>query len=296
VTSRRESVAPAPTSQDDLPPSNGVLLSVQKLCKYFPIIGVGLFRRQVGPVKACHDISFELRRGETLGIVGESGSGKSTLARTLLRVTRPTSGNALFHGAGPVDLATASQRELKRVRPQIQMIFQDPFSSLNPRLTVQQIIAEPLVIHRRARGAELEDRVVGMMRRVGIRPEYRARYPQAFSGGQRQRIGIARALILEPTLVVGDEAVSALDVSVQAQLINLLMELQDELGLTYLFITHDLSVVRHIAKRVAVMTRGVIVEQGDTAQVFEDPQHEHTRRLLASVLVPDPERAMLPVV
>ncbi len=267
-----------------------VLLSVRRLCKYFPILSAGLLRRQIGLVKACHDISFELARGETLAIVGESGSGKSTLARTLLRVTEPTSGSALFYASEPVDLASASRRELARVRPELQMIFQDPQGSLNPRLTVQQIIGEPLVIQRRARGGELEDRVTSMMRKVGLRPESRTRYPHAFSGGQRQRIGIARALILEPSLVVADEAVSALDVSVQAQIINLLCDLRDELGLTYLFIAHDLSVVRHIAQRVAVMTRGEIVECGETARVFDEPQHEYTRQLLASVLDPDPDR------
>ena len=269
------------------------LLSVRGLCKHFPVHSRGLFRRQVGVVKACNDVSFDLARGETLGIVGESGSGKSTLARTLLRVTQPTSGSALFYGTDPVDLAALSSRELKRVRPQLQMIFQDPFSSLNPRMTVEQILAEPLVIHRRARGAELEDRVVAMLRRVGIRPEYRGRYPNAFSGGQRQRIGIARALILEPALVVADEAVSSLDVSVQAQVVNLLKDLQEEFGLTYLFIAHDLSVVRHVAQRVAVMTRGEIVELGETARVFDDPQHHYTRRLLGSVLDPDPDRPRL---
>ncbi|MEY2929367.1 MAG: hypothetical protein RL033_116 [Pseudomonadota bacterium] len=269
------------------------LLSVRNLCKHFPVLSKGFFRRRVGVVKACNDVSFDLARGETLGIVGESGSGKSTLARTLLRVSDPTSGSALFYGQEPVDLATLSSRELKRVRPQIQMIFQDPFSSLNPRMTVEQIVAEPLVIHRRAKGGELEDRVVSMLRRVGIRPEYRGRYPNAFSGGQRQRIGIARALILEPLLVVADEAVSALDVSVQAQVVNLLRDLQDELGLTYLFIAHDLSVVRHVAQRVAVMTHGEIVELGETAQIFDEPQHEYTRRLLGSVLDPDPDHARI---
>ena len=269
---------------------NTPLLSVRGLCKYFPVLSKGLFRRQIGVVKACHDVSFDLARGETLGIVGESGSGKSTLARTLLRVTRPSSGSAMFYGEDPVDLATLSAAELELVRPQLQMIFQDPFSSLNPRMTVEQIVAEPLIIHRRARGAELEDRVIGMLRRVGIRPEYRGRYPHAFSGGQRQRVGIARALILEPKLVVADEAVSALDVSVQAQVVNLLRDLQEEFGLTYLFIAHDLSVVRHVAQRVAVMTRGEIVEMGETAQVFDEPQHDYTRRLLGSVLEPDPDR------
>jgi peptide/nickel transport system ATP-binding protein len=272
---------------------SATLLSVRGLSKYFPILSKGLFRRQIGLVKACHEVSFDLARGETLGIVGESGSGKSTLARTILRVTRPSAGSALFYGDDPVDLAALSARELKRVRPQIQMIFQDPFSSLNPRMTVEQIVAEPLTIHRRARGGELEDRVVAMLRRVGIRPEYRGRYPNAFSGGQRQRIGIARALILEPLLVVADEAVSALDVSVQAQVVNLLVDLQEELGLTYLFIAHDLSVVRHVAQRVAVMTRGEIVEIGETAQVFDEPQHDYTRRLLGSVLEPDPDRRRL---
>lgn len=276
-----------------LPEPNRILLSVRQLCKYFPTLSAGFFRRQVGLVKACHDISFELARGETLGIVGESGSGKSTLARTLLRVTDPTSGSAIFYGKESVDLATLSQRELKRLRPQVQMIFQDPFSSLNPRLTVQQIIAEPLVIHARARGQELEDRVIAMMRRVGIRPEYRSRYPHAFSGVQRQRIGIGRALMLEPSLVIADEAVSALDVSGQAQVINLLLDLQDELGLTYLFIAHDLPVVRHIAKHVAVMARGEIVEYGPTQQILDDPQHAFTRRLLASVLDPNPDQRTL---
>jgi ABC-type glutathione transport system ATPase component len=269
---------------------NTPLLSVRGLCKYFPVLSRGLIRRQVGVVRACHEVSFDLARGETLGIVGESGSGKSTLARTILRVTRPTAGSAVFYGDDPVDLATLSSGELKLIRPQLQMIFQDPFSSLNPRMTVEQIVGEPLLIHRRARGGELEDRVTAMLRRVGIHPEYRSRYPHAFSGGQRQRIGIARALILEPTLVVADEAVSALDVSVQAQVVNLLRDLQEELGLTYLFIAHDLSVVRHVAQRVAVMTRGEIVELGETAQVFDEPQHDYTRRLLGSVLEPDPDR------
>jgi ABC-type oligopeptide transport system ATPase subunit len=269
------------------------LLSVRGLCKHFPVLSRGLFRRQIGVVKACDGVSFDLARGETLGIVGESGCGKSSLARTILRVTQPTSGSALFYGEDPVDLAALSSRELKRIRPQLQMIFQDPFSSLNPRMTVEQMVAEPLVIPRRARGGELEDRVVAMLRRVGIRPEYRGRYPDAFSGGQRQRIGIARALILEPALVVADEAVSALDVSVQAQVVNLLKDLQEEFGLTYLFIAHDLSVVRHVAQRVAVMTRGEIVEMGETARVFDDPQHDYTRRLLGSVLDPDPDRPRL---
>jgi ABC-type oligopeptide transport system ATPase subunit len=271
-----------------------VVLSVHNLCKYYPITQKGFFTRQLGLVKACHDVSFDVLRGETLGIVGESGSGKTTLGRAVLRATRPTSGKVLFKSrlAGdraPVDLAALSPRQLKPLRTELQMIFQDPFSSLNPRLTVQQIVAEPLVIHGLASGSELEDRVVGMLRRVGIRPEYRTRYPHAFSGGQRQRIGIARALVLKPSLIVADEAVSALDVSVQAQVVNLLADLQEELGLTYLFIAHDLSVVRHISSRVAVMYQGELVELAETARLFEDPQHPYTRTLLAAVPNPDPD-------
>ncbi|HEU4579426.1 MAG TPA: ATP-binding cassette domain-containing protein [Polyangiaceae bacterium] len=269
------------------------LLSVRGLCKHFPVLSRGLFRRRIGVIKACDGVSFDLARGETLGIVGESGSGKSTLVRSLLRVTRPSSGSALFYGEDPVDLATLSSRELRRVRPQLQMIFRDPFRSLDPRRTIEQIVAEPLRIQRRARGAELEDRVITMLRRVGIRPEDRGRYPDAFSGGQRQRIGIARALILEPALVVADEAVSSLDVSVQAQIVNLLRELQEELGLSYLFIARDLALVRHMAQRVAVMKRGMIVELGETERVFDEPQQDYTRRLLGSVLDPDPDRPRL---
>ncbi len=281
------------------PSAPSSLLSVRGLSKHFPIYSSGLLRRRVGWVKACDDVSFELAAGETLAIVGESGSGKSTLARALLRATRPTAGSAIFRGGdrgvspAEVDLVAASEAELKPLRPHLQMIFQDPFSSLNPRMTVQQIIAEPLVIHRLASGQELEDRVVAMLRRVGIRPEYRARYPHAFSGGQRQRIGIARALVTRPQLVVADEAVSALDVSVQAQVINLLADLRRELGLTYVFIAHDLSVVRHIASRVAVMTRGKIVEVGATARVLASPRHEYTKSLVASELDPDPDHRML---
>jgi ABC-type oligopeptide transport system ATPase subunit len=269
-----------------------VVLSVQKLCKYYPILQKGFFTRQIGLVKACHDVSFDVRRGETLGIVGESGSGKTTLGRALLRATRPTSGKALFASrAGKmVDLAALSPGRLKPLRTELSMIFQDPFSSLNPRLTVQQIVAEPLVIHGLASGSELEDRVVSMLRRVGIRPEYRTRYPHAFSGGQRQRIGIARSLVLKPSLIVADEAVSALDVSVQAQVVNLLADLQDELGLTYLFIAHDLSVVRHISSRVAVMYQGELVELAETARLFEQPEHPYTRALLSAVPNPDPDQ------
>jgi peptide/nickel transport system ATP-binding protein len=295
------------------------LLSVRGLCKFYPVFSKALIPRQVGLIKACDQVSFDLMPGQTLGLVGESGSGKTTTGRAILRAIRPTSGRVFFRldqqkpappvpglsgngdgesqvGLGPVapmvDLASLSERQLKPLRTQMQMIFQDPFSSLNPRMTVQQIVAEPLVIHRLARGRELEDRVVSILRRVGIRPEYRNRYPHAFSGGQRQRIGIARALVMRPRLIVADEAVSALDVSVQAQVINLLYELQEEFNLTYVFIAHDLSVVRHICDRVAVMYAGRIIELAETEQLFDDPQHPYTRMLLNAVPRPDPDIRM----
>ncbi len=280
--------SPSPVTQARLP--DDVILSVQQLCKHYPIVTRGFRSRQTGLVKACDDISFDLRRGESLGVVGESGSGKTTLGRVILRATAPTSGHAWFaHRASregrepPVDLATLPEAALKPLRPEMQMIFQDPFGSLNPRMTVQQIVAEPLQIHRMDSGSALEDRVVQMLRRVGIRPEYRTRYPHAFSGGQRQRIGIARALVMRPSLVVADEAVSALDVSVQAQVVNLLAELQEEFGLTYLFVAHDLSIVRHLCSRVAVMLQGRVVELEDTDRLFESPAHAYTRSLLAAV-------------
>jgi len=276
--------------------SNDVILSVRKLSKHYPIVQKGFFTRKVGLVKACDEVSFDVRQGETLGIVGESGSGKTTLGRAILRATRPTSGEVLFtHRAAregreaPLDLAKLSDDQLKPLRTELQMIFQDPFGSLNPRMTVQQIVAEPLTIHKMASGSELEDRVVAMLQRVGIRPEVRTRYPHAFSGGQRQRIGIARALVMKPSLVVCDEAVSALDVSVQAQVMNLLAELQEEFGLTYLFIAHGLSVVRHISTRVAVMFQGRLVELEQTEALFENPRHEYTKTLLAAALDPDPD-------
>jgi oligopeptide/dipeptide ABC transporter ATP-binding protein len=269
------------------------ILQVRHLCKYFPIKSKGFFQKQVGVVKACHDVSFDLMPGETLGIVGESGSGKTTTGRAILRATRPTSGEVIYREHHKhTDLAKLPDSKLKPLRTKMQMIFQDPFSSLNPRMTVQQIVGEPLVVHRMARGKELEDIVVTILRKVGIRPEYRTRYPHAFSGGQRQRIGIARALILNPSLIVADEAVSALDVSVQAQVINLLADLQHEFNLTYIFIAHDLSVVRHICDRVAVMYAGQIVELAPTKGLFEDPKHPYTRALLSAVPLPDPDRRM----
>jgi oligopeptide/dipeptide ABC transporter ATP-binding protein len=269
------------------------LLEVRDLCKYFPVFSQGFVKRQVGTVKAADGINFDLYPGETLGLVGESGSGKTTTGRAILRAITPTSGSATFHfDDQTVDVAKLSEKELKPLRTRMQMIFQDPFSSLNPRMTVKDIVAEPLVIHRMARGAELDDRVDDMLRKVGLKPEHRNRYPHAFSGGQRQRIGIARALIMGPSFVVADEAVSALDVSVQAQVINLLHDLQQELGLTYLFIAHDLSVVRHICDRVAVMYAGRIVELAPTDELFANPQHPYTRALLSAVPNPDPDQRM----
>ena len=266
------------------------LLQVRDLCKHFPVLGKGFVRKQVGTVKAVDRVSFDLHRGQTLGLVGESGSGKTTCARTILRALKPTSGQALFQTEdATVDLAMIPESRVKPLRQAMQMIFQDPFASLNPRMTVGAIVAEPLVIHRLARGSELEDRVADMLRKVGLKPEHRQRYPHAFSGGQRQRIGIARALIMRPSLVVADEAVSALDVSVQAQVINMLVDLQEEFDLTYIFVAHDLSVVRHICDRVAVMYAGRIVELAETDALFDDPQHPYTRALLSAVPHLDPD-------
>lgn len=269
------------------------LVRVRNLCKYFPVFSQGFFKRQIATVRACDDVSFEMREGETLGLVGESGSGKTTTGRAILRALQPTSGEVLFGTNGDtVDLATLPNHELKPLRQRMQMIFQDPFSSLNPRMTVGDIVGEPLTIHHLARGSEWEDRVAEMLERVGLKPEHRHRYPHAFSGGQRQRIGIARALIMRPAFVVADEAVSALDVSVQAQVINLLRSLQADLGLTMLFIAHDLSVVKHICDRVAVMYAGRIVEIASSEELFDSPRHPYTKALLSAVPNPDPDVRM----
>ena len=277
---------PAPLHDD-------VLLEVRRLTKSFPIHGRGFVRKQIGEVRAVDQVSFSLRRGETLGLVGESGSGKTTAVRCLLRALRPTAGEAWFSSRrGRVDLAALPDAALKPLRQEMQMIFQDPFSSLNPRMTVGDIVAEPLVIHGLAGGVEREHRVTEMLRRVGLKPEHRERYPHAFSGGQRQRIGIARALIMRPSLVVADEAVSALDVSVQAQVLNLLQDLQEEFQLTYLFVAHNLAVVRRFCHRVAVMYAGRLVELAPTAELFASPQHPYTRALIAAVPQPDPDVAM----
>ncbi len=271
------------------------LIEVKQLKKHFPIFSQGFVKRQIDTVKAVDDVSFDVMQGETLGIVGESGSGKTTCARTILRALQPTSGEVWFEAnQGRINLATIHERELKPLRQEMQMIFQDPFSSLNPRMTVGDIVGEPLVIHKLAKGKELEDRVVEILEKVGMQSEHRMRYPHAFSGGQRQRIGIARALIMRPSLVVADEAVSALDVSVQAQVINLLEDLQDEFKLTYIFVAHDLSVVRHICDRVAVMYKGKIVEMEDTEALFENPKHPYTQMLLSAIPSPDPDIKMEP--
>ena len=277
---------PPPTK----PPPAQPILAVKDLHKHYPIFSKGLRRRKIDEIRACDGVSFALDQGETIGLVGESGCGKTTTGRAILRAIEPTSGSVLFRSSrGLVDLATLPAPQLKPLRRELQMIFQDPFSSLNPRMTVGRIVGEPLYIHDAARGSERDDRVCAMLRRVGIQPEFRHRYPHAFSGGQRQRIGIARALILQPTLVVADEAVSALDVSVQAQIINLLADLQHEFHLTLIFIAHDLSVVQHICHRVAVMHRGRIVESGPTRQIFQDPRHPYTRTLLSAIPQPDPD-------
>lgn len=277
------------------PEEEGPLLRVKSLCKYFPIRSEGFIRKQVDLARAVDDVSFDLSRGETLGIVGESGSGKTTCVRSIIRALKPTSGEVVFNSKllGSVNLAVLDEKRLKLVWREIQMIFQDPFSSLNPRMTVGDIVAEPMIIHGLAKGKDLERKVLSMLEKVGLNAEHRERYPHAFSGGQRQRIGIARALIMSPSLVIADEAVSALDVSVQAQVINLLQDLQEDLGLTYIFVAHDLSVVRHICDRVAVMFRGKIVELGSTKLLFENPQHPYTQQLLASIPSPDPDKRML---
>jgi peptide/nickel transport system ATP-binding protein len=272
-----------------IPNVDGTILEVRNLTKYFPIKR-GLLKREVGSVKAVDDVSFNIREGETLGLVGESGCGKTTSSRCILRAIEPTSGEILFRTAdgNEVNVATLPNRELRPLRREMQMVFQDPFSSLNSRMSLLDIVGEPLLVHGMTNRDERQDRVSELLRLVGLRPEYMQRYPHAFSGGERQRIGIARALALHPRLVVADEPVSALDVSVQAQVINLLMDLQEDQNLTYLFVAHDLSVVKQISTRIAVMYVGKIVELADTAELFSNPQHPYTEALLASVPIPDP--------
>jgi peptide/nickel transport system ATP-binding protein len=266
-----------------------VILAVNNLKMHFPI-RKGFRQRVVGQVKAVDDVSFAIRRGETLGLVGESGCGKTTIGRCIMRAYDPTAGQISYWNQNeePVDLARLKQRELKPYRRQLRMIFQDPYSSLNPRMTVLDIVGEPIKVHGIAHGAEMEERVANLLKRVGLRPEYMRRYQHAFSGGQRQRIGIARALALDPRVVIADEAVSALDVSVQAQILNLMEDLRAELNLTYLFISHDLSVVEYVADRVAVMYVGKLVEMAETATLFANPKHPYTEALLSAVPKPDP--------
>ncbi len=261
------------------------LLEIKNLKKYFPV-KEGVFRKTVAHVKAVDDISFFIKRGETLGLVGESGCGKSTAGRTILRLLEATEGEIWFEGKNLLDL---DKKELREMRKEMQIIFQDPYASLNPRMTVADIVGEPIDIHNLASSKkERNDRVAEILDTVGLGPEYMKRYPHEFSGGQRQRIGVARALAVDPSLIIADEPVSALDVSIQAQVINLLQDLQTDFDLTYLFIAHDLSVVKHISDRVAVMYLGKIVELADKKELFDDPKHPYTQSLLSAIPVADP--------
>jgi len=261
-----------------------VVLRVENLKKYFPI-NRGIFQRHVGDVKAVDSVSFDVHRGETLGLVGESGCGKTTTGRTIIRLYEPTAGRVDFLGH---DMALLKGEALRQIRQKMQMIFQDPYASLNPRMSVFRIVGEPLEVFHVAAGEERKDRVAELLELVGLNPDFMRRYPHEFSGGQRQRIGLARALALNPDLIICDEPISALDVSIQAQVVNLLEDLQEKLGLTYVFIAHDLSMVRHISNRVAVMYLGKIVELTDRDTLYSNPQHPYTQALLSAVPVPDP--------
>ena len=276
-------IAPQISMDDD------TLISIRAARKYFPI-HEGWLRREVATVKAVDDITFDIKKGETFGLVGESGSGKSSIARLILRAYDLTGGQILFRRASGdvVDITSLSDFEMRQIRREMQMIFQDPYSSLNPRMTLLELVGEPMVIHGIGTQAEIKDRVAELLGLVGLRPEYVMRYPHAFSGGQRQRIGIARALALNPSFIAADEAVSALDVSVAAQNINLMQDLQEKFGLTYLFITHDLGMVEHISDRVGVMYLGRLMEVGPTDTMFAKPLHPYTEALLAAVPQPDP--------
>jgi len=266
--------------------SNDYLVEVRNLKKYFPV-GAGMFGAGRDAVRAVDDVSFSIRRGETFGLVGESGCGKSTTGRSILRLIEPTSGEVRFEGK---DLLSLGVDELRRLRRDMQIIFQDPYSSLNPRMKVSQIIQEPLIIHKIGNREGRKSRAQELLRLVGLEPEHAGRYPHEFSGGQRQRIGIARALALNPKFIVCDEPVSALDVSVQAQIVNLLQDLQAQLGLTYLFVSHGLSVVEHISTRVGIMYLGKLVEVGSSREIFHNPLHPYTRALLSAIPIPDPTR------
>jgi oligopeptide/dipeptide ABC transporter ATP-binding protein len=263
---------------------NEVLLRVEDLVMHFPIYR-GVIRRQVGAVHAVDGVSFSIKRGETLGLVGESGCGKSTTGRTILQLYKPTAGHVYYEDT---DLTMLKREEMRFMRREMQMIFQDPYASLNPRMTVGEIIGEPLMVHGVASGKEIQQVVAHLLELVKMEPAFASRYPHEFSGGQRQRIGVARALALQPSLIICDEPISALDVSIQAQVVNLLEDLQAQFNLTYLFIAHDLSMVRHISTRVAVMYLGVIVEIADRVDLYDNPLHPYTQALLSAVPIPDP--------
>ncbi|TET37627.1 MAG: ATP-binding cassette domain-containing protein [Anaerolineales bacterium] len=265
---------------------NGSLVKVRNLKKYFPVMRGTIIQRHTGDCKAVDDVSFDIIKGETLGLVGETGCGKTTVGRTILRLYEPTDGEIIFGGT---KLSEVTGGDLRQIRRKMQMIFQDPYASLNPRMTVGSIIAAPLEVHNVARGKEKHDRVQELLQMVGLNPYFVNRYPHEFSGGQRQRIGIARALALNPDLIICDEPISSLDVSIQAQVVNLLEELQDKLGLTYLFIAHDLSMVRHISDRMAVMYLGKIVEVTDRDEIYLNPLHPYTQALMSAVPIPDPD-------
>jgi oligopeptide transport system ATP-binding protein len=276
---------PAPASGRDRHISDEKLIDVRGLKIYFPVTAGFIISRHIADNKAVDGVTFDIRKGETLGLVGESGCGKSTTGRAVLQLYKPTAGEVLFEGK---DLTKLNGAEVRSMRRKMQMIFQDPYASLNPRMSVRDIIGEPMIIHKIGTGQERRERVAELMRVVGLNPYYSTRFPHEFSGGQRQRIGIARALAVDPEFIVCDEPVSALDVSIQAQIINLLEELQEQFGLTYLFIAHDLAVVRHISDRVAVMYLGKMMELADRAEIYDNPLHPYTKALLSAVPIPDP--------